>query len=79
VTVKERIIERIEKMSEAELLEIEKDLAAREAQVRIRRQLEALEEVAGMLSDPKEYALFEEAARRRSMFGGRTLDLEPDE
>lgn len=46
---------------------------------RVRVQLEALNEVAGLLSDPDEYAEWERYARRRSLFGGRTLGLEPDE
>ena len=46
---------------------------------RIQAQLEALNEVAGLLSDPDEYAEWERYARRRSLFGGRTLGLEPDE
>ena len=46
---------------------------------RVRAQLEALNEVAGLLSDPDEYAEWERYARRRSLFGGRTLGLEPDE
>ena len=46
---------------------------------RVRVQLEALNEVAGLLSDPDEFAEWERYARRRSLFGGRTLGLEPDE
>ena len=53
--------------------------APRGDEERIRAQLEALNEVAGLLSDPDEYAEWERYARRRSLFGGRTLGLEPDE
>lgn len=83
MTTKERIIEQLERMDEAKLVALEEQL--REANVsdgdeeRARAQLEALNELAGLLSDPEEYAEWEKHARRRSLFGGRALDLEPDE
>jgi len=79
MTVKERVIKRIEELDEAQLLALEKQLDDLSKEERIKRQLEALRNVAGMLSDPEEYAEFEKHARRRSLFGGRTLELEPDE
>ena len=87
MTIKERIIEQLDDMDEAQLVMLEAQLKGfkreqeneSEKQQRIKRQLEALHNVAGMLSDPEEYAEFEKHARRRSLFGGRTLDLEPDE
>ena len=78
-TVKERLIDLVETMDEAQLLQMEKLLETFAKEERIKRQLEALRNVAGILSDPEEYAEFEKHARRRSLFGGRTLDLEPDE
>ena len=78
-TVKERLIDLIEGMDEAQLLEVEKFIDELEKEERIKRQLEALHNVAGMLSDPEEYAEWEKHTRRRPLFGGRTLDLEPDE
>ena len=90
MTIKERIIEQLDELDEAQLAAIEEQIKGSrrkgsrreneaEKQERIKRQLEALQAVAGVLSDPKDYAEFEKHARRRSLFGGRKLDLEPDE
>lgn len=85
MTIKERIIERLDTLDETQLAALEEQLSQRksesevEKQERIKHQLEALHAVAGMLSDPEDYAEFEKHARRRSLFGGRKLDLEPDE
>ena len=78
-SVKERVLKRIEAMDLEELLWFERKLEAREKQARIKRQLKALKDISGILSDPEEYAEFEKHARRRPLFGGRTLDLEPDD
>ena len=87
MTIKERIIERLDAMDEAELAALDQQLerskreheSEADKRVRIERQLEAFRSITGMLSDPEEYAEFEKHARRRPLFGGRTLDLEPDE
>ncbi len=85
MTTKERIIEQLDELDEIQLEAIEKQIKGSkresepEKQERIKRQIEVLHSVAGMLSDPKDYAEFERHARRRPLFGGRTLDLEPDE
>ncbi len=84
MTIKERIIERLDELDEVQLAAIEEQIKGFEPenevekQERIKWQLEALHNVAGMLSDPEDYAEFEKHARRRSLFGGRTLGLEPD-
>ena len=77
-SVKQRVLKRIEAMDLEALLELEQELDEREKQARIERQLKALKDVTGILSDPEEYAEFEKYARRRPWFGGRTLDLAPD-
>lgn len=87
MTIKERIIERLDEMNESQLAALEQQLERSrlenedevEKQRRIERQLEALRNIVGMLSDPEEYAEFEKHARRRPLFGGRKLDIEPDE
>ena len=74
MTSKERIIEQLDDMNEAQLVTLEQQIKRTkraqesefEKQERIKRQLEALHDVAGMLSDPEEYAEFEKYARRRS-------------
>ena len=84
MTIKERIVEQLDGLDEGQLAAIEKQIqrfrleSEADKQARIKRQLEALHSVAGMLSDPEDYAEFEKHARRRSLFGGRKLDLEPD-
>ncbi len=77
MTVKERVIEQLEELDETELLEVEKDLQSRATQARIKRQLEALRAVAGIITDPEDVAAFEEATKRRPFFGSRELDIEP--
>lgn len=79
-SLKERIIRRVEKLDndELEVLEAQLDELTKPSPEEIERRLAAWRGIFGMLSDPKEYAEFEKYARRRSLFGGRTLDLEPD-
>ncbi len=79
-TLKERVLKRIEKMDEETLekLELRLDELTKPSPEEIERRLEAWRGIFGLLSDPEDYAEFEEHARRRSLFGGRTLDLEPD-
>ncbi len=77
MTVKERVIEQLGELDEAELLEIEKDLQSRATQARIKRQLEALRGIVGVITEPEDVAAFEEATKRRPFFGARELDLEP--
>jgi hypothetical protein len=83
MTVKERVMKRIEDLGEAQLERLEQRLeefaAAPVSGEAIRRRLDAWEGIFGMLSDPEDYAEFEKLARRRPLFGGRTLELEPDE
>lgn len=81
MTVKERVIEQLEAFNEAELSEIEKDLQSRATQVRVKRQLgeelHLLDELAAPMSE-EDKIMFEEAVKRRSLFGDRKLTLKPD-
>lgn len=81
MTVKETIIEQLDRMDEAALVALKKQLdeMTKPSPEEVERRLEAWRGIFGMLSDPEEYAEFEKHARRRSLFGRRTLDLEPDE
>ncbi len=76
MTVKERIIERLAGMDETQLLKLEKELDELEEGARIERQLEALKQVAGIISDPEDVAALEQATRRRPFFGGPYANLE---
>ncbi len=80
-SLQKRVIRRVEKLDNEELeaLEAELDRLTKPSPEEIERRLAAWRGIFGMLSDPGEYAEFEKYARRRSLFGGRTLDLEPDE
>lgn len=81
VSLKERVIRRVEKLDDDELvvLEAQLDELTKPSPDEIERRLAAWRGIFGMLSDPAEYAEFEKYARRRSLFGGRRLDLKPDE
>ena len=81
VTTRERLIKRIEKLDQDELeaLEAQLDAITKPSPEEIERRLAAWRGIYGLLSDPEEYAEFEKHARRRPLFGGRTLDLGPDE
>jgi len=79
LSVKERILQRVEALDLEALLKLEEKLDEVDKQTRLERQLEALKNITGILSDPEDYAEFEKHARRRSLFGGRTLDLEADD
>lgn len=74
MTVKEKIIGRLERMSEAELRVLEAELESRyplshlSKEERIKRQLEALRAITGILCDPEDIRAFEEATRRRPLF-----------
>lgn len=81
MTVKERIIRRLENLDEGQLLEVEQkvnalDLSTPRGTARpklsVEEEMRLWESLAGMLSDPEDYAAFEEAARRRPLFGGYT-------
>ena len=81
MTIKERIIRRIDKLERAELeaLEARLDEITKPSPEEIERRLAAWRGIYGLLSEPEEYAEFEKHARRRPLFGGRTLELGPDE
>ena len=83
MTIKERIVKQLDGMDEAELAALEEQIERSkgeneiEKQKRIKQQLEALRDIAGIITDPEEVAALEEATQRRSFFGDRTLDIEP--
>ena len=81
MTVKERVLKRVLEMDSEELLRLEQELNERykPSQAEIDRRLEAWRGVFGLLAEPEEVAEFEKHAQRRPLFGGRTLDLEPDD
>lgn len=80
LTTKERVIRRIRKMDEERLkaLETKLDELEKPSPEQIERRLAAWRGIFGLLADPEEYAEFEKYAQRRPLFGGRTLELEPD-
>lgn len=78
MTIKERVLEKIDRLDEVGLERIERHIDE-EMQEKIARQLAALRAVTGILSEPDDIAAFEEATRRRSLFDGRRLDLEPND
>ena len=82
MTTKERIIEQIEQFDETELLDIERELQSRVVQAKTRRRLEEefrlLDELAAPMDEGDSVA-FEEATRRRPLFGQRRFELKPDD
>ncbi len=80
MTVKERVMKRVEKLDETKLLKLEREIdKLEEPTLSVEEELQLWNELAGTLSDPEDEAAFEEASRRRSLFGGRTLDFGSDE
>ncbi len=81
LTVKARILRHSERMDEGTLaaLETKLDELEKPSPEEIERRLNAWRGIFGLLADPEEYAEFEKYARRRPLFGGRSLDLEPDD
>jgi hypothetical protein len=80
VTVKKRVLRKIERMNEEQLRELERKLdTLKKPRLSVEKELRLWRDISGMLADPDDYAEFEAAARRRPLFGGRTLELEPDE
>ena len=77
MTLKERVIEHVEEMDEATLLKFVQELDEAKKQARLERQLKALEEIAGIITDPEEIEALEQAVQRRPFFGDRKLDIEP--
>lgn len=75
--LRERVLERIAKMDEAELLEVEKVIADVQRHSLVEHRIALLRQVTGIISDPEDMRLLEEETRRRSIYGDRTLDLEP--
>ena len=77
MTIKERVLQQVQELDEAELLQLEQTL-----QELHRRPLSPEEKTAlwrpliGMLDDPDDRAAFEEATARRPLFANRTLDLD---
>ena len=68
-TTKARIIEQLDKMDEAELVALEKQLKKAKLE-----EFRLLDELAAPMSE-EDQTMFEEAVRRRSLFGNRKLEL----
>lgn len=75
MTVKERVMRRIEQLDDAQLERLERDLVG--FGTGLEEEFRLLEELASPMSEADRLA-FEASARRRPLFGGRSLDLEPD-
>ena len=73
-TVKERLIDLVEQMDEPELVALERQLR----KARLEEEFRLLDELAAPMSE-EDQAVFEEAIRRRPLFGNRKLELEPDD
>jgi hypothetical protein len=81
MTVKERVLKRVEELDEARLSELERELEAKDkTALTLEEELRLWDELSRTLEDasPEDRAAFEEATRRRPLFGGRTLALKPD-
>ena len=76
MTVKEKILERLEAMDEVQLTALERYLQSPEY-VKLEEEFRLLDELAAPMSE-EDKAVFEEATRRRPLFGDRELTLEPD-
>ncbi|WMT57466.1 hypothetical protein [Truepera radiovictrix] len=74
---------RIEQLDEAQLEQLERGLLeqcehhANAITPELAEEFQLLEELAAPMSEPDRQA-FEASVRRRPLFGGRSLDLEPD-
>jgi hypothetical protein len=79
LTIKERILEQLERMSEAELIALERELNRSRRNVSRDEQLRVLRALRSEPWDEQDILALEKATTRRSVFGGRTLDLEPDD
>lgn len=77
MTTKERIIEQLDGLDEGQLeaLEAQLDTVTKPSPKEIERRLAAWRGIFGLLSDPEEYTEFEKHAHRRSLSGGRSLEL----
>ena len=69
--VRERVMKRVEKLDETKLLKLEREIDKLEKPtLSVEEELHLWNELAGLLSDPEEYAEWEKCARRPA-FGGR--------
>jgi hypothetical protein len=78
MTVKERVLKRVEELDEARLLELERALRAKDKPApTLEEELRLWDELARTLegASPEDRAAFEEATRRRPLFGGRQAEL----
>ena len=77
MTIKERIIERLDGMNEAQLKALDQQLEETKRE-NLEEEFRLLDELAAPMTREQQ-ALFEEAVMRRPLFGGRKLELEPDD
>ena len=79
MTIKERLHQRIEQMSEEELLRFERELNQNQrSQLSVEERLKLWDALAQEPQNEEDWAEFEAVTGRRPLFGNRGLDLEPD-
>ena len=76
MTTKEKIIKHLDTLDESRLAALEKDLGIVDRD--LEEEFRLLDELAAPMGE-EESAAFNEAVRRRPLFGGRRLELEPDD
>jgi hypothetical protein len=84
MTIKEQVLETIEQLNDAALSQLLEKARELEQEDKVKKQKDIEEKIAlwKALAEPDDsidWTEFDEATKRRSLFGGRTLDLEPDE
>ncbi len=69
MTIKERMMRRVEKLDETKLLKLEREIdKLEEPTLSVEEELHLWNKLAGTLSDPEDEAAFKEASGRRSLF-----------
>ena len=77
MTIREKIVEQLDDMNEAELAALEQFLR-RSRERKLEEEFRLLDILAEPMSE-EDQAVFEENIRRRPLFGNRKLEIEPDD
>ena len=77
MSVKEKIVEHLDAMNEAELTTLERQLRKSKSE-KLEEEFRLLDILAEPMSE-EDQAVFEENVRRRPLFGNRKLEMEPDD
>ena len=77
MSVKEKIVEQLDDMNEAELAALEQFLR-KSKERKLEEEFRLLDTLAEPMSE-EDRAVFEENIRRRPLFGSRKLEIEPDD